>query len=63
MNLLNPLEPHISTRFALQVAEQISKGVELLWTAALEAVVGLVLMHGRVDMRLQRLSRIEPLFA
>lgn len=63
MNLLNPLEPHKSTRFTLQVVKQTSQGVELLWTAALETMVHLLLMHGRVNMRLQRFSRIEPLFA
>lgn len=63
MNLLNPLEPHKSTRFTLQVVEQTSQGVELLWTATLETVVDLLLMHGRVNMRLQCFSRVEPLFA
>lgn len=40
--------PHDS----LQVVEQTSQGVELLRTTALDAVIDLLLVHRRVDMRL-----------
>lgn len=63
VNLLNPLKPNESARFTLQVIEQTSQGVELLWTASLETVVDLLLVHRRVDMGFQRFPRVEPPFA
>lgn len=45
MNLLNPLEPNESARFTLQMVEQTSQGVEVLCTAAVEAVVDLLFVY------------------
>ena len=37
--------------------------MELFWTAALEAVIHLLFVHRRVDMRFQRFPQVEPPFA